>query len=138
MDTEAGGRPRRGRRRSGRRRAGLERIPLPDLPRFPRQPAARGQFPPRSTRPESVEVTAAESDLLLGPLDPVTPEAGPAPASEPERTRTGEPGATILNEIVEQIEKDMEQELARRAPEDALPAYGWTAGCSIADDSDRR
>ena len=57
-------------------------------------------------------------------------EARPAPKAEPaERVnspeRTGAPGADMLNDLVDQIEKD----LVRPPTASDLPDYSSTAGC---------
>jgi hypothetical protein len=113
----------------------LKRIPLPPLPHFRRPEAARaastgaptahdvvaadapraGELQDaleaaREARRPSGAVSHLEMSELLGPDH----EGGIAPAIESAvPLRTGATGATILNDLVDQIEKGLEKDLAR-------------------------
>jgi hypothetical protein len=113
----------------------LKRIPLPPLPHFrkpettragspgtpPGQDAAVPDAPParelqgapevaREARRPPGAVSHLEMSELLGPDH----EGGIAPAIESAiPLRTGATGATILNDLVDQIEKGLEKDLAR-------------------------
>ena len=91
---------------------------------------------------ESRGLSREEADLLAGDLaDPRGSgrlpgpghEGRPAPLPEsPDAGRAGVLGATILNDLVDEIEKDLEIEVERHAPPMALPAYRRAVGCSFA------
>ncbi len=147
MDTERTAPPGPRRRRGGRSRAGWERIPLPALPeRRPASAGLRDRGQERELSP-STELSREEADLLMGDLPPagnplaVEETHRPGPDHVPSQDgakRTGAPGAVVLNDLVEEIERDLERELARYAQVGALPAYRRTACCSLPADSGRR
>lgn len=65
-----------------------------------------------------------------------SPEHDPvreAAAEEKEEERAGAPGADVLNDLVEEIERDLEEEVSRltRQTQRALPAYRKTIPCSF-------
>ena len=124
-------------RPSGARPGDLRRIPLPPLPAFrsgtgaaqgpvPVPPAGRGLSPAEQDGLLRDEPLA--TDIVPGPGH----EGRPDPLGEPAVPRTGALGATILNDLVDEIERDLERDLGRLAPTDALPAYRMTAACSYA------
>jgi hypothetical protein len=45
--------------------------------------------------------------------------------------RTGDIGATVMNDLVDQIERGIERDLGRLSPDTALPAYRHTVSCSL-------
>jgi hypothetical protein len=147
MGTERDGRTQGSRTRPGAGRpADLRRIPLPPLPAF-RQRAGETGRPPGAATPASPGrgLSDAEQEGLLrddpaaeGLLPGPGHEVRPDPLGEPAAPRTGALGATILNDLVEEIERDLERDLGRHPPQDVLPAYRRAAGCSfMADDEGR-
>ena len=147
MDTEHTAPPGRRRRRGGRSRAGWERIPLPALPERPPVPAGRRNRGQERELSPSTELSREEADLLIGDVppagDPLAVEETHRPGrdhvpSQDREARTGAPGAAVLNDLVEEIERDLERELARYAQVGALPAYRRTTCCSLPADSGRR
>lgn len=90
-------------------------------------------------------LTEDEADELLGlgPANPAlqhdgVPEAG-APVDPDAPARSGASGAAVLNDLVDEIEKDLERGLDRHEPEAQARRYGRTIGCWVAplvDDSD--
>ena len=137
MATERDDRPRNQRPRpSGARPGDLRRIPLPPLPAFR---SGTGAPPgPASVPATGRGLSAAEQDGLLRE-EPVAADVVPGPGHEGrpdplgERPvlRTGALGATILHDLVDEIERDLERDLGRLALPDALPAYRSTAACSF-------
>ena len=60
-------------------------------------------------------------------------EGRPSPLQEVSGSgRNGVLGATILNDLVDEIERDLVIEVSRHCDAIALPAYRRTAGCSFA------
>jgi hypothetical protein len=132
----------------------LQRIPLPPLPHFrqdragaapPAEPVVEVK-PDRATAAPAVEAPrkavppVREEDYLfesdLAPVASLPPGPGheglPPPVLEvtgPERT--GDSGATIMNDLVDQIERDIERDLGRVTPDATLPAYRLAVGCSL-------
>ncbi len=109
----------------------LQRIPLPPLPAF-RRPAGSESM----TR----GVSGEEADLLASPgleragysLPPGPGHEGrPNPLQESPAERAGVRGATILNDLVDEIEKDLEAEIERHSEAATLPAYRRSVGCSF-------
>jgi hypothetical protein len=93
----------------------LRRIPLPPLPHF------RRPEPPAGAAPDE------------GALPPRGPEheGQPPPLLEREGSeRTGDIGAAVLNDLVDQIERDLERELGRVIPETTPPTYRATVRCA--------
>jgi hypothetical protein len=126
MGTERDSRPRA--QRSDAAPPIRQRIPLPPLPSFRRGRTATG----------SGGVTGEEADLLsdsrldrAGYALPSGPghEGHPLPLQD-RADRTGALGATILNDLVDEIEKDLEAEIERHADAWALPPYRRVVGCS--------
>ena len=113
----------------------LKRIPLPPLPHFRRPEAARATSPGAppgqhaavtdappvpelqgapEVAPEARRSPGAVSHLEMSELLGPDHEGGIAPAIESTTPlRTGATGATILNDLVDQIEKGLEKDLAR-------------------------
>ncbi len=124
----------------------FKRIPLPPLPHFRSagtgQPAASADPPaasadPPSTRPASTAPRAAAgpagavSHLEMSELLAPGHEGGLTPVIEavvPQRT--GSTGATILNNLVDEIEKGLERDLARAPSEIARQQYRRVVSCS--------
>ncbi len=129
----------------------LKRIPLPALPHFrsrettPRAarataigPGATADGRPVST-PESEpavatepgglqhQVSGLEMSELLGPDH----EGGIAPVIEPRAPqRTGTTGAVIMNDLVDEIEKGLEKELARAPVDMMTQGYRQVLACA--------
>jgi hypothetical protein len=84
-------------------------------------------------------LTDDESDELMGlalgptviPLDQ-SPAAATEPDVPPQPARSGASGAAVINELVDEIEKDLERNLDRHAPPLSIPKYGRTIGCWVA------
>jgi hypothetical protein len=112
----------------------LKRIPLPPLPHFRRPEMATRASPVASPAPGVAEMdapargatrgqeAAAEAPRPAGPVSHLEMsellgpdhEGGIAPAIESVMPqRTGATGATILNDLVDQIERGLEKDLAR-------------------------
>lgn len=86
--------------------------------------------------PESA-LTEDEADELLG-LAPgpaiIPPGDSPEPArpvAPTEPARSGASGAAVLNELVEEIEKDLERDLDRHPQSLQARRYGRTVGCWV-------
>ncbi len=123
MVTERDPRPPSFRRRAGTPPVERQRIPLPPLPAL-RRPAPPGSTGGVEPKPSSARgLSHEEADLLHGGR-PEPFEAAPGAG------RTGALGARILNDLVEEIEKDLEDEMVRHPAETALPPYRRTVGCS--------
>ncbi len=92
-----------------RRRPGATRGPLPRRP---------GDPPPQK--------------IPLPPLPYFRPHEGlPAPVLEAVRPwRSGDSGAEVLNDLVDQIEREIEGHLGHVVAEGTLPAYRDTLVCS--------
>lgn len=80
---------------------------------------------------------AAAQDELLAEIDfapPADPpdrdRIGPV-AGDPERARTGVIGASVMNDLVDEIERDLEKEAARHAPVASPAVYGRMVGCTF-------
>jgi len=141
MATERNPRTQTTRPRSGPAPTERQRIPLPPLPQFRGGPSAARPAVPERDRPASGGIGPDEADLLLagGTSSPLTYGApGPGHEGRPNPTldpagpvRTGESGATVLNDLVDEIERGLEKELLRHAPGPSLPAYRRTLGCSL-------
>ncbi len=133
-----------------------QRIPLPPLPAFRGAPTsqrpaapgapvgpARSAVAPPAGGPAvgSRGVGADEAEMLAGAsvvdgrggLPPGPGHEGrPSPLQEVSGSgRSGVLGATILNDLVDEIERDLEIEVSRHGDAIALPAYRRTAGCSF-------
>ncbi len=115
-----------------------QKIPLPPLPRFRREPQGGPEAPAADRGPG---VSSAESDLLQGEerlisdsLLPPGPrhEGSSNPALDgPPEERCGAIGASVMNDLVDEIERDIERDLSRSHPEGSLPAYRRTLSCSF-------
>jgi hypothetical protein len=113
----------------------MKRIPLPPLPHFRRPDTAPGASPAGGveTPDRRGPVSPLEMSELLGPDH----EGGIAPAIEsPRPHRTGATGATIINDLVDEIEKGLERDLAR-VPMDA-PGQGYRRVVACAGGPDGR
>lgn len=140
--------------RGGAAAPGWQRIPLPPLPHFrpDRAEAAPSAEPVVEDMPDRAKGAPAveaprkaapalreedflfENDLAPGASLPPGPrhEGLPTPVLEvtgPERT--GDSGATVMNDLVDQIERGIERDLGRVSPDTTLPAYRLTVGCSL-------
>ena len=113
----------------------LKRIPLPPLPHF-RRPGTGPQTSPATPpatggaarQAPAGSVSHLEMSELLGPDH----EGGIAPTLEPlTPQRSGATGATILNDLVDEIEKGLEKELARAPIEATTRGYRRTVACGI-------
>lgn len=98
---------------------------------------------PISELPEGA-LTEDEADELLGlssgtAVFPIESSPQPtAPVDPDDAARSGASGAAVLNDLVDEIEKDLERDLERHAPAIQSPRYGRTIGCwvsPLADDS---
>ncbi len=130
---------------------GLRRIPLPPLPHFrgpgsvpqatpaekPAPAAGAGAAPAQVV--ESVPGAAFEAPRKTGPVSPLEMsellgpehEGGIAPAIDPiTPQRTGATGARILNDLVDEIEKGLEKELARTPMELMPQGYRRVVACA--------
>ncbi|MFQ5876253.1 MAG: hypothetical protein ACE5JH_00960 [Acidobacteriota bacterium] len=89
--------------------------------------------------------------MLLAPAAP-KPVGRPAPSPpdvDPGGRRRGEqsgvgrrsglPGASVINDLVEEIEKDQEAETVQHGPGGGPPppAYAWTVACSFVPGDDQ-
>lgn len=101
----------------------MKRIPLPPLPHFRKAEEAR----PAASAAPATPVVSPGAPRPAGPVSHVEMsellapdhEGGILPAIEAATPqRTGATGATILNNLVDEIEKGLEKDLAR-APVDA-------------------
>ena len=118
--------------------AELKRIPLPPLPHFRRPEEGRAEaFAPQispnaAARPEhsgghAGPVSHVEMSELLAPRH----EGGISPAIDTAvPQRTGATGATILNDLVDEIEKGLERELARAPIEITSRGYRRVVTCA--------
>lgn len=105
----------------------LKRIPLPPLPHFRRPDADQPAAPPAAARPAGA-VSHLEMSELLAPGH----EGGITPVIEAAaQHRTGSTGATILNNLVDEIEKGLERDLARVPPDIVLQQYRRVVPCSL-------
>lgn len=111
---------------------GWRRIPLPPLPHF-RRPADPAPEVLPAPAPAVDEDLAVLSMLGPGPLLPGPAHEGlPPPVLEaPRSERSGEVGATVLNDLVDQIERDIEKDLGRLIPETSLPPYRGAIPCTL-------
>ncbi len=119
-------------------RPDLKRIPLPPLPHF-RRAATAGVTASAPAERARDEVSGVEMGELLGPAH----EGGITPILEPNvGQRTGATGATILNDLVDQIEKGLERDLARAPAGEFDHLYRKTLACArvgaVAGDDDGR
>ncbi len=144
MGTERSDRTRSPRERAAVPPAGRQRIPLPPLPTLRRAtPGSDETTTSARDKPagESRGLSLEEADLLAGGLaDPRGSGRLPGPGHEgrhaplpesPDAGRAGVLGATVLNDLVDEIEKDLEIEVERHAPAIALPPYRRAVGCSF-------
>jgi hypothetical protein len=122
----------------------LKRIPLPPLPHFRKTGAAAQATPAPSPMVSSAVSSSVSTDTsteapagaishlemseLLGPRHEGGIEAVIEPASPP---RTGATGATILNDLVDEIEKGLEKELARTAMSATTQVYRRVVACAV-------
>lgn len=105
----------------------LKRIPLPPLPHFRRPDADQPAAPPAAARPAGA-VSHLEMSELLAPGH----EGGITPVIEATaQQRTGSTGAMILNNLVDEIEKGLERDLARVPPDIVLQQYRRVVPCSL-------
>jgi len=141
MATERNPRTQTTRPRGGPAPADRQRIPLPPLPQFRGGPSTASPAVPERDRPGAGGIGPEEADLLLaGSASSLVSPGAPGPGHEgrPNPTldaaglgRSGESGATVLNDLVDEIERDLEKELLRHAPDPSLPPYRRTLGCSL-------
>lgn len=141
MGTERNPRTQPGKPRAGSAPIERQRIPLPPLPHFRGGPAAVAPATGAPAKNPGGAVSPEESDLLLAEeAPPLTSPARPGPGHEgrpnpvldaPSQGRTGESGAVVLNDLVDEIERGLEKELVRHAPEGSLPPYRRSLGCSL-------
>ena len=129
----------------------LKRIPLPALPHFRRAGTARGDAPATPSGPGVVApavptaglkrppAAAARSTAEAGPVSPLEMsellgpdhEGGIVPVIEPVTPqRTGATGATILNDLVDEIEKGLEKDLARAPLDTIARGYRRVVACT--------
>jgi len=137
MGTERNPRSHQSRTRITTPPAGRQKIPLPLLP------VLRSAQPPRPEPPTDAArggVSREEADLLVGDerieassgLPPGPGHEGrPEPLQEAAGGRPGVPGVKLLNDLVDEIERDLEIELGRAVAPPALPAYRRTVSCSF-------
>lgn len=117
----------------------LKRIPLPPLPHFRRPGADEPAGPPASTAPAppaappaAARPAGAVSHLEMSELLAPGHEGGITPVIETiAPQRTGSTGATILNNLVDEIEKGLERDLARVPPDIVLQQYRRVVPCSL-------
>ncbi len=117
------------------------KIPLPPL--SSRSPDAERPAPApvaaaaARTLEEMARDDAEAQDALLAridfelPADPTDLDRAAHSAGEPERARTGAIGASVMNDLVDEIERDLEKEAARHAPAGPSSVYGRTVGCTF-------
>ena len=92
--------------------------------------------PPVSELPEGA-LTEDEADELLGlaPGTAAVPTVAlpdPSPTVESDASaRSGASGATVLNELVDEIERDLERDLDRHGPTTQARKYGRIIGCWV-------
>lgn len=138
----------------------LKRIPLPSLPHFRSAGAEPQAVPIGSTAPPATNPPAsADSPAPTVSRAPTAPPAAAAPAGAVSHLemsellapgheggltpvieavaprRTGSTGATILNNLVDEIEKGLERDLARSPSEIARQQYRRVVSCSLAPGS---
>jgi len=122
---------------------GLKRIPLPPLPHF-RGVRATSDAPPEAApaTPRAAadspvpagRVSGLEMSELLGPDH----EGGMARLLETYAPpRTGATGATIMNDLVDEIEKGLERELARAPIELTSGTYRKVLACAGSSEAPR-
>jgi hypothetical protein len=130
---------------------GLQRIPLPALPHFRTSAAAPGTSPttvanpaveapvtspPKLQHPPAAAAGPTAQSDHLSPLEMsellgAAHEGGIVPAIEPiTPQRTGATGATILNDLVDEIEKGLERDLARAPLDVATRGYRRVVACA--------
>lgn len=119
----------------------LKRIPLPALPHFRGALAKQTSVPAAAVAPpvaasvaprEAAEPAGAVSHLEMSELLSPTHEGGITPVIEGiAPLRTGSTGATILNNLVDEIEKGLERDLARIPIEIAQQRYRRVVPCSL-------
>jgi hypothetical protein len=117
-----------------------QRIPLPPLPTVQRP--SHSTSPGRAgRRRETSGLSAEESDLLVGATRDRAPGTGPTeewgdeprPADTGVTTsaeRSGTIGASVINDLVDEIERDLGNGTERRAPIPARPEYRRAVGCA--------
>jgi len=121
-----------------------QKIPLPPLPRFRRGAPGAQESPVDPAQPvarDAPGIGAAESELLQGGdralsgslLPPGPGHEGPSnPAFDATPgERTGAIGATVIKDLVDEIERDIVRDLSRHHPEASLPPYRRTLACSF-------
>jgi hypothetical protein len=121
-----------------------QRIPLPPLPRFRRVTPGAQEPPADPVKPMTQDapgISSAESDFLQGGDDALTDSLlppgprheGPAnPALDvPPEERTGVIGAAVINDLVDEIERDLVRDLNQHYPESSLPEYRRALTCSF-------
>jgi hypothetical protein len=129
-----------------------QRIPLPPLPQFRRPapdarpassaPAESRPAPPAPTGATQRGLSPEEAALILGedlgvgssalPSGPEHEGRPSAGLTDAVPKRTGASGAAVMNDLVDEIERDLEREIARLQPDAALPTYRRALGCSLA------
>ena len=116
----------------------MKRIPLPPLPHFQRPQEEREEgFAPQNAldaaaRPApSAGPAGAVSHVEMSELLAPGHEGGISPAIEAALPqRTGATGARILNDLVDEIEKGLERELARAPIEITSQGYRRVVTCA--------
>ena len=91
--------------------------------------ASPAESPTRS-RPSSRGAGTVRQESASKGAGAPRPWGSPADDAEPERT--GAPGADVINDLVEEIERDLENEVTRLSLQthNSLPAYRRTLPCS--------
>jgi hypothetical protein len=91
--------------------------------------AGSAESPARSRSSSGGAVTARQQSASK---DAGAPRPRGSPADDPEPERTGAPGADVINDLVEEIERDLEDEVTRLSLQthNSLPAYRRTLPCS--------
>ena len=127
MGTERSSRPQVP--RSGATPPARQRIPLPPLPALRRD---RAMAPSGGVTGEEADLLSDAGLVRAGYALPPGPghEGQPLPLRD-GGDRTGVLGATILNDLVDEIEKDLEAEIERHSDAWTLPAYRRVVGCSF-------
>jgi hypothetical protein len=96
--------------------------------------AGRAAAPADATPPVAAD-PGGSSGVTLSEAATLLPEpaheglSGPVLEGGPQRS--GDIGAAVLNDLVDQIERDIEKDLGRAAPEALLPPYRGAVPCTF-------